>query len=134
MIACSEICDLVKVSFKAAVGKKIVVKLTLVGSDDPYTLKLRKLGFLFSKFLKYEDLFIAISPKLKELSLKANVSEEKITSIPNGIDLEKFFPISAEEKKIKKQKLSVVQEKKIFISAGIIGERKQFCFLLDAWK
>ncbi len=63
--------------------------------------------------------FVANSPMVKqELQDIYNVSVERIQLIENGIDLNKFQPISQDEKKLKKISLNLIEHKP---TIGFIG-------------
>lgn len=48
---------------------------------------------------KYTDCIIAVSDYVREVLLKEGVPPEKVIRIYNGVDLERFVPVSLEEKK-----------------------------------
>ncbi len=100
--------------FIKILGRKILLKLTLVGVDDPMALKKRKSGVLFLIGLKSVDRFVAISTKLKELAIKAGVPEHKVRIIYNGTNTNRFKQISAEEKIALKERLELDKYNRIF--------------------
>ena len=115
--------------------KKVVVKLTLAGSDDPLAFKNRKkISFLYMWGLQYVDKFIAISTLLKQNSIEAGIPETKILQISNGVNTEKFRKLNIEEKKSLKKRLGYGQYGKLFLSVGSIEHRKGYDTLLEAWK
>jgi len=114
--------------------KKIVLKLTLAGSDDPLTLKRRKLGKVFFWGLGFVDKFIAISNRLVDLALESGIDRGKVELIPNGVDIEKFSATSADERSHLRKKLGFEAFDKLFFSAGKLEERKGYTFILESWK
>lgn len=115
-------------------GRKIILKLTLVGSDDPVTLKKRKIGFLYFAGLLYVDKFVAISSKLEELTLESGIPRQRIVKIPNGIDTDKFKKIDESERKELRSRLGLDRHQYIYLAIGKIEERKGYRFLLESWK
>lgn len=116
-----------------AMGRRLIVKLTLVGSDDPVTLKRRKLGFLLFRGLQSADRLIAISDGLFALSLESGFPREKVSLISNGVDIRRFSPVTDEQKEGLKAALGFSAYPTIFLSMGKVEERKGYAFLLEAW-
>lgn len=115
-------------------GKKIVLKLTLMGSDDPLTFKRRKkLGWFYFRGLRYVNRFAAISHGLKNMSLEAGIPEEKVALIDNGLNIKKFFAVPLDEKIKIRETLGLQKFSKVFISIGQVESRKGYDFLLQAW-
>lgn len=116
-------------------GKKVILKLTLMGSDDPLTFKRRKrLGWLYFQGLRCANSLIAISQGLRNMSLEAGISDKKIKLIDNGLNIEKFFPVNHDEKQRIRIDLNLASFSKIFISIGQVEPRKGYDFLLQAWE
>ncbi|MCT7492527.1 glycosyltransferase family 4 protein [Aliarcobacter cryaerophilus] len=87
---------------------KVILKSTLLGSDDFDSIKKRKLWFINKLFLKKIHKNIALSNKIKEINSKY-INPIKIEIIPNGVELP-----------------SIVINKKenIFCFVGLICDRK----------
>jgi glycosyltransferase involved in cell wall biosynthesis len=115
------------------IRQKTILELTLVASDDPLTLKKRKLGFLFYPAIRQCDKVVAISTRLKEMSLEAGLNESRVTLIPVGVDISKFRSVSLQEKKVLKEKLGYSKHSHVFLAAGQVEERKGYHFMLQAW-
>ena len=62
------------------------------------------------------------------------VKTEKILSIPNGIDMFKFSPVSYKEKIIIRKKLSLPENKIIFCFTGRLSKAKGIMLLIQVWK
>jgi glycosyltransferase involved in cell wall biosynthesis len=114
--------------------RKTILELTLVNTDDPVTLKKRKCGFIFLLAISCAGAIIAISTKLKELSLQAGVKPSKIKLIPVGVNTGKFYKLDYDKKKILREKLTLDIFEKVFIAVGRIEERKNYSFMIKAWK
>ncbi len=115
-------------------GRKILVKLTLVGIDDPMTLSRRKLGRVFRPCLSFVDRFAAISTRLRELAVEAGIPAERIVLIPNGVNVERFAKPEQKEKKLLKERLGLARYEHVFLSIGKVESRKGYDLLLRAWQ
>ncbi|GAB60820.1 MAG: glycosyltransferase [Candidatus Jettenia sp.] len=115
-------------------GKKTLLQLTLVGCDDPLSIRKRKLGFLFHPSLYCVDKIIPISTKLFHLSLESGISKKKLELIPVGVNTSMFFKLPTEDKKVLKSKLGFLNYSHIFLAVGQIEERKGYEFMIQAWK
>jgi len=115
-------------------GRKILVKLTLVDNDDPIALRRRKLGRLFRWGLSFVDHFTAISRRLCDLASEAGVPAQRISLITNGVESNRFQTPSAEERRILRDQLGLIQDATLFLSVGKIEPRKGYDFLLQAWQ
>ncbi|HTP64317.1 MAG TPA: glycosyltransferase family 4 protein [Geobacteraceae bacterium] len=114
-------------------GKRVVLKLTLIGVDDPMAFRKRKkLGFLYSWGLAFVNRYVAISSRLRELALEAGVPEKKVVKIHNGVDTARFSEMSCQERSALKESLGITALK-VFLSIGKVEERKGYDFLLRAW-
>jgi glycosyltransferase involved in cell wall biosynthesis len=54
--------------------------------------------------------------------------------IPNGVDTERFSPVSEEKKVILREKLSMPQDKKIVLFTGSLSDIKNPAFLIEQWR
>ena len=91
----------------------------------PTTLKI----YLLDEPIIYKkaDRIIAVSNELKEdIKKQCKIPEEKLVTIPNGIDVNKFKPMNVEDLR-EKWKLT---DEKVILSVGRIDEQKGFNFLL----
>ncbi len=122
-------CPLLKLS-----RKNVLVKLTLVGSDDPLTRTRRKLGWLTGLFLKSVDVFACISGKLCALCREAGIPDQKIELIPNGLQTERFLPTGYSERQALRSAIGFGRYKQMFISIGKVEKRKGYDRLLQAWR
>lgn len=119
----------------SALGRKVIIKLTLAGSDDPLAFKnRRKISFLYMWGLKYVDEFIAISTLLKQNTLKAGIPADKVEQIFNGVNTEKFRKLNTEKKQNLKECLGYKHFSRLFLSVGSIEHRKGYDTLLEAWR
>jgi len=88
---------------------------------------------LIRKLLQYvlrrADSVIAVSQALKQTMVQLGIPERKISSIPNGVDTEKFFPLSREQAR---QQLGL-QCSRMLLSVGNLTSNKGFDLLIGAF-
>lgn len=92
--------------------------------------------FLIHSLLQYTlhraDRVIAVSQALKEKIVGlGGISAQKISVIPNGVDIEKFYPSMQTEAR---RFLGVPQNRKVVLSVGNLTPNKGFDLLLKALK
>ena len=116
--------------------KKIILHMTLIGSDDPIAImKSYKFMNLRFKLLSKTDAFISISSPMSNNYNKTILPKAKLHQIPNGVDTKLFFPVSSkEEKTLIKKKLMLPDHDKIVVFVGAIIKRKGVDMLIDSWK
>lgn len=106
----------------------------------PHLLRFR----LMNKFIKFillcrnriyrtADGFISISNAIREEYEICSVNHERVVSIFNGVDLEKFCPINPEKKPALRRRLHI-PDKKIVIYTGKLNQGKGLQMLLRAWR
>lgn len=115
-------------------GKKIVLKLTLVGVDDPMAFKQRRfLSPFFMAGLKYANSMVAISEELKNRALEAGFDSDVVRKIYNGFDEKNFFIPDQLLKKNLRHQLNIPESAPVFLSIGKIEYRKGYDLLLQAF-
>jgi glycosyltransferase involved in cell wall biosynthesis len=72
---------------------------------------------------------IALSEEIAEAMERQGADPDKITVIPNGVDLDKFHPVPTQQAR---QKLGLPLDRPIVVSVGYRIERKGFHVLVDA--
>jgi len=79
--------------------------------------------------LKRANRVISVCSALKEKASELGIEKEKITVMPNGVDILKFYKM----KKIHARgKLNLSHDKKIILSVGHLVELKGFHYIIDA--
>lgn len=116
-------------------GKKLIFKFTLVGSDDPMAFKRRNfMAPVYLWGLSFVDKFIAIASVQVDLTEEAGLQRERVLHLPNGVDTQRYAALAAPARAALKEQLGFGQYDKIFYSIGKIEDRKNYKFLLQAWK
>lgn len=89
---------------------------------------------LIRKLLQYTlfsaNQVIAVCQALKDAMIQLKVPENKISVIPNGVDVTKFYPVAKEECR---RKLGL-PDKRVLLSVGELIPRKGFDLLIRALK
>jgi glycosyltransferase involved in cell wall biosynthesis len=83
--------------------------------------------------LRRSNAVIAISTEIHAGLLSRGISAARIHDIPNAVDLEKFRPVSAEEKLRLSQKLRLPTGRTLVIFAGRLSRAKGLPTLIEAW-
>jgi len=112
-----------------ALGKPytITVRGTDVNLLVQYPLRRRLILTALSK----ADRVIAVCQALKEAAVRIGVPEEKISVIPNGVDVTKFFPVDRREAR---KLADLPLDRRIILSVGHLCERKGFHLLIDGMR
>ncbi|HSD10772.1 MAG TPA: glycosyltransferase family 4 protein, partial [Candidatus Binatia bacterium] len=73
----------------------VLFELTLMGADDPETVRNSKNWFANIRYALYRGLpgYVAISPALAQAYRKAGLPSDKLRTIPQGVDVEKYRPV-----------------------------------------
>jgi glycosyltransferase involved in cell wall biosynthesis len=110
--------------------KKILIKMTMPGADDPESVR-RLMGRAAFYFFQQADAFILASPVFNSRLLP----EKKLYRIPNGVDTQKFRPLdSRAECNRVKNLLGLPEEKKNILFVGYFSPLKGVDLLLEAWQ
>jgi glycosyltransferase involved in cell wall biosynthesis len=109
-------------------GKPVVV--TSHGTDINLYPKFPLIRHLLRYTLRKADKVIAVCQSLKDVMIQLGISGEKVSVIPNGVDLAKFYPSPKEEARTKLG----IPNRKVIISVGGLIPRKGFDLLIKAFK
>lgn len=115
-------------------GKRVLIKMSLEGDDDPLTLRKKLFGWIHSRFFLLADNYVSVSKGMTDSYLNAGLPRDKLWQIPNGVDTEGFSPVDGEKKSVLKQKMGFGRHRKIVSFAGLISERKGSDILIDVWQ
>jgi glycosyltransferase involved in cell wall biosynthesis len=115
-------------------NKKVVAKTTggrggkEAGGLDDFFLKPLMIGVF-----KYTDKFITVNNDIRLRLHNEGFAEDKIMHIPNGVDVNIFYPYEL-EKRDKRRKDFGLADKKIVVYCGRLTEGKGLEILLEAMK
>lgn len=111
--------------------KKLVLKLTSVGHDDPLSIRTR--GRLAFWCYSRADLFLGVSPRLQQLYHFSGLPRGKFWLIPNGVDLGRFRPGDQRERQALRRELGLPEELPLVLFVGFFSHEKRPNVLFEAW-
>ncbi|MDP8230795.1 MAG: glycosyltransferase [Candidatus Gorgyraea atricola] len=115
--------------------KKIVQKITSLGDDDPVSIGNRRFGRLKRFFFSAADFYISVNPAMSQGLLDADISQDRMATIPNGVDIERFCPSkSHDEKNALRKSLKLPKEAFIILFVGFFSKDKGVDVLFEAYK
>jgi glycosyltransferase involved in cell wall biosynthesis len=112
-------------------GKRIVIKLTSVGHDDAVSMAAHDPA----AFRQYRraDRFVAVSPRFAALHAEAGLPPERLTVIPNGVDVDRFRPAAPEEKPRLRRTLGLPADRLVVLFVGFFSHEKRPDVAFRAW-
>ncbi len=114
--------------------KKIITEITLLGDDDPASIRRNSMGRMRLGCFFMSDLIVSKSKALTDAFLEFGRSREKLVEIPNGVNTDKFRPLSQLSKIGLKKELGLPEDKKIVLFVGLFSQRKGVDLLIRAWR
>jgi glycosyltransferase involved in cell wall biosynthesis len=112
-------------------GKRIAIKLTSVGHDDPASIRAR--GRVAYWCYSRARLFFGVSPRLEALYAASGLPARRFRLIPNGVDLERFRPASPDERRSLRAGLGLPVEGALILFVGFFSREKCPDLLFEAW-
>lgn len=117
-------------------GKKTILRISLLGTDDPMTLQedrhhLRR--WFRTKAFSTADGYISISPPITESCRQAGIPTNKVWEIPNSVDVCRYAPCGEEERRFLRNKLAIPDETFALAFVGGIIWRKGVDLLIEAF-
>ena len=100
----------------------VPVCITMRGTEVPHAKSFLKRRHLIKAMERASQLF-SVSSSLKEHAVNLGIDESKIQVVGNGVDVERFYPVS---KEVARQQVRIPQEAKVLITIGGLVERKGF--------
>jgi glycosyltransferase involved in cell wall biosynthesis len=115
-------------------GVPTLFEMTLMGVDDPQTVRTSKNRFASLRYAVYRRFrgYVAMSPALAEAYRAAGMPEAKLRMIPQGVDVEKYLP--ANDRPALRRELGVVDDRPVLVFLGSLIRRKGVDVLLSAWR
>jgi len=113
--------------------KRIIVKMTQFGTDDPMSIRRRRFGTILLSTLAMGDAVIAISDELAASYTQAGLPCDRLFRIPNGVDTDVFRPIDGEARQELRASLGFPPSVPILLFVGAVDWRKGVDLLLRAW-
>ncbi len=114
-------------------GKKTLIKMTLMDTDDPMTIRRRRSGRLLFPVIRMAGAVVAISGELAASYRQSGLPPERLARIPNGVDTEVFRPDTAVRQQMRRD-LGIAFDAPVVLFVGEVGPRKGVDILLAAWE
>jgi glycosyltransferase involved in cell wall biosynthesis len=120
-------------AFARARRLPVVFELTLMGADDPATVRNSRNHFSALRGALYRrmDGYVAISPQLADAARAGGVPPERLRTIPQGVDLERYRPVA--DRAALRRALGLEGDGPLVAFLGSLVERKGIDVLLAAW-
>jgi glycosyltransferase involved in cell wall biosynthesis len=118
--------------FARALGKRSLVKASLA-DNDLKSLTSSSVGPLHRFFLDRVDAYVAISADLEREFAAKGLKAERIHTIPNGVDMERFRPADPAEKRALAESMGIPGDRPIGLFVGVFDERKKIAWLMEEW-
>jgi glycosyltransferase involved in cell wall biosynthesis len=114
-------------------AKRSVVKMTQLGTDDPQTIRRRRLGQVLYRTLALADAVISTSRDLTLSYRRSALPPDKLVHIPNGVDTTLFHPVDDTLRRAVRSRLDLPTDTRMVVFIGRVGYRKGVDTLLRAW-
>lgn len=129
-------------------GKRVVLKADSQGemSGDFFAAGLARQGLdrsslafrifmrLRNLILRRADAFVAITPDVAAELAAANIPQDRVHMIPNGVDAGRFHPAGVEEKRELRARLGLENATNVAVYTGRLVSYKGLPLLLRAWR
>jgi len=113
-------------------NKNVIIKMTSVGHDDPEAMKRR--SFILNYFFSKADTYVGVSPQFEKTYRQSQLPANRLKQIPNGVDINRFRPVTDGEKAALREMLGLPKNKKFILFVGHFSREKCPDLLLTAWK
>lgn len=115
-------------SLARALGKRVVLKLSSVGEDDPLSERARRYRRLYAG----ADAIVGPSPEMARRHEASGLPRERFRMIPNGVDLQRFRPARAGERADARRALDLPDEP-VVLFVGYFSREKRPDLLFRVW-
>lgn len=113
-------------------GMHSIAKASLA-KDDLHNNSKAIVRFLHRWMLRKIDAYIAISRPLASEFEHMGLPRNKIYLLPNGVDTERFQPVSAQQKRRLRHALGLPAERVLALFVGVFDRRKNIAWLAHHW-
>jgi glycosyltransferase involved in cell wall biosynthesis len=115
-------------------GTRTMEKMTSLGWDDPISIRSRPFGRLLAAVQARADRIVAVTPALRERCLRAGIPAARVTTIPNGVDTERFAPVDAAGRALERRRLGLPPDVPLVTFIGFWSVEKGPHRVFDAWE
>jgi len=123
--------SIVLVLFGLLTGKRIAVKLTSIGHDDPASMRDRG-GMAFWCYSR-AHVFFGVSPRFRSIYESSELPRDRFRLIPNGVDLARFSPASPADRRALRARLGIAADVPMLLFVGFFSREKCPDVLFEAW-
>lgn len=113
-------------------GKKSIAKVSLA-HNDLHGLGTGKSGWMHKRFISMVDIYVSTSKEITDEFRRYRFPEGKIWEIPNGVDTERFSPVSTEKKASLRKEAGLPTDDLMLFYVGVLDERKNVKWLVEMW-
>jgi glycosyltransferase involved in cell wall biosynthesis len=124
--------NIAAVALAKLLGKRVIVHLHTAGQDEPAVI--RRAGVASWWAFRQADLVLSVSPLLANAYLAAGLDETRLRPAPNGVDLERFTPSSAERRAAARRELGLPGDVPMVLYVGFFSRDKRADALFRAWR
>lgn len=123
---------------KTFLTKKIVLRSTLVGTDDLESISKEKLGRIKVRIILLTDYYMAISKHIYDITqkqLQKFKTKMRAILIHNPVDYSYYSPLESEKKKNElREKYNLSENHFVVVTVGFFSERKQIHQIIETCK
>jgi glycosyltransferase involved in cell wall biosynthesis len=123
--------SIVLVLFGLLTRKRVAVKLTSVGHDDPASMRDRG-GMAFWCYSR-AHVFFGVSPRFRSIYESSGLPRDRFRLIPNGVDLARFSPASPADRRALRARLGIAADAPMLLFVGFFSREKCPDILFEAW-
>lgn len=118
-----------------ATGTPIGFEMTLLGTDDPLSVRDSATRFRRARFALYRrcDGYVAMSRAFLNSYAAAGLPPERLEVIPQGVDTRRFSPAREGERAAVRAELGIPASASVVLFAGSLIRRKGLDLLVRAW-
>jgi glycosyltransferase involved in cell wall biosynthesis len=111
--------------------KPLILSLHTAGQDDPASVRAR--GRIAFWAYRCADRFLSVSPHLSDQFRRSGLSQGKLIDAPNGVDVDRFHPVAAQEQASIRRALALPSDAVVILFVGFFSRDKRPGLLFDAW-
>jgi glycosyltransferase involved in cell wall biosynthesis len=117
--------------FRLWPGKRVILKMTSLGEDDPASVCRR--GRLPGLFYRLADRYLAPGPALERAYRESGFPARKLALLPNGVDTVRFRPAEREERLDLRARLGLPLNGALILFVGHFSAEKRPHMLAECW-
>ena len=114
------------------VQRPVILSLHTAGFDEPDAVK--RHGRLAWWTFRAADRYLSVSPGLVDAYLASGLPPDRVRFVPNGIDIDRFSPATADERAALRRRLGLPDAGAVILFVGFFSRDKQPRVLFDAWR